>query len=442
MVRPMDHLARLLLAAAATAGLAALGCGTSCEQIQADRAAFLAAAEAPGQASWDAGPHLEIILPFAVGDRLLSERLARRASPRLEGPGIDALGLALGASLELLAARLVPAADDRVGVRLDVLVRDDAEPIVSFRVDAEVRPDLAPEARRVLVWLGPEDVREIAPTLEAGGRERLRRWVLGGLPAGVARFVPERLLEELVAHLVEWLGGAVFPFLRDHLLAEGAATPLIALDLPELPVAGLRLRSHGGPGGALRLDVLTSLPVTRGLATRAPAPAHEALVRISGGAAAAFANRAIAEGLLPSRYDAEGDPAEDGAFEARVGWEVGARPLKVHLWRTGEGCLYARVAGTPRSSLGATEVDVGFSDGVYEVIRGPALTEAFAWTRRLWGPSLALNVAIARAARIAVAGQPIDLGIVGAEIDREEVRVTFAVQHGPGASADGGEARR
>ncbi|MEZ4339816.1 MAG: hypothetical protein R3B82_24610 [Sandaracinaceae bacterium] len=62
-------------------------------------------------------------------------------------------------------------------------------------------------------------------------------------------------------------------------------------------------------------------------------------------------------------------------------------------------------------------------DGEYEVVRGPGLTEAFAWTKRLWGDSVALNLAVARRTRVDVGGALLELTATALEIGPDALRV-------------------
>lgn len=416
--------AALLAALVATVGLAPAACGTSCEEIRADRDRFLARHDATG------APHAELVLPLALANGLAARGFQRLRSPRVTVPALANAGLRV--AFELRGARLVPASEPgRVGVALDVTVVDDTpgapalRDIISFSLDARVRPVVDAASHRAIVWLRPSDLVGATPRLEARGGAAVRSWLRDALPAGLAAATPDALLDALAEVALAWFADAGWPLIRDNLLADLADVPLLDLALPaELPLAGASFSTVAGRHPALVVELVTSLPVRRGLPPRSGLVRPGVVeLRLAGAAAAELANDAIARGALPGRYTSAGEPAPDGPFEARVGWEPGRRPLKVHLWRTRGECVYARVGGTPEPHLEGREATLSVGDGEYEVVRGPALTEAFAWTERLWGQSVALNLAAARRIRVDVGGALLQLTVIALEVGPDALRV-------------------
>ncbi|PKN57949.1 MAG: hypothetical protein CVU56_08140 [Deltaproteobacteria bacterium HGW-Deltaproteobacteria-14] len=456
--------------------LAGPGCGTSCEEIARHRQAFLERTERTD------APHATLTIPLALANQLVAERLAgrpgtpnqdpaegasgsastprergvaaaerparstpgpdqraakraltERASDRLEVELLDEIGLHLGVVFTLDAVRLVPADADRVGVEVDVSVRDGRVPLFALGFTAEVRLVVDPRARTARVLLRPDQLRRVSPRLDAEGRARVTAWIRGALPDALGRALDDRALGVLADEAVAWLGEAGFPLVRDNLLDGLDEEPLIEVALPDLPLESVTVTTVGGRTPALRLGLVTPLPVTHGLGPDHRLPARGVVeLRLAGETAAELANAAIARGDLPSRYTSDGEADPAGPFEARVGWGRAPRPLKVHLWRTGGECTYARVGGTPVVTVTDDEVRVAVSDGVYEVIKGPALTEAFAWTKALFGDSVRLGVAVARRVRVDAAGVALELGVAGVAVGATELRVTLQVRSVPG----------
>lgn len=421
---------RTLVAAAALVGSlllgGAFGCGTSCDEIIADRDAFSTRATAPHAVD---APHASLTVPFAVADRLIASALANRETDRLSVPALDLVGGELGVTFAISGARLVPAADDRVGVSLAVAVRDGDAPLFTLTVEAHVRPHVDPERGFIVVTVHPRDVRQLTPRLDPEGRARVTAWLREALPDVLADAVPDEVLAPTAELAVTWLADAGFPLVRDHLLDDLDAAPLLELALPrDLPLAGVALRSTAAPVPALRFDLVTTLPVDRPLRPDLGDAVPNAVeLRLAGSAAAALANLAMARGDLPSRFDEDGEVDPAGPFEARLGWRAGRRPLAVHLWRTAGECVYGRVAGTPRARFTDHEVEVSVDDGVWEEVRGPALTEAFAWTKQLFGAAVRLSVSLARATRLDVAGTSLDLRIGAVQIGPDDLRVALRV---------------
>jgi len=421
-----------ILVASAAVGL---GCGTTCEEIARDRAAFEA------RSAHTASPHAIATVPFALANRLLGEHLARRTSDRLELPTLARLGADLGVTLALTGARLGPADGDpaRVSVEVDVAVRDGAIDLFSLGLVADLRPEVDLARREVRVMLQPSHLRSVTPRLDPEGRARVGAWLRRALPDALGAALPDDAARDLGEAAVGWLAESGFPLVRDHLLADLEEAPLLVLELPALPLARVDLSVHGGRVPGLSAALVTELPVTRGVDDEATAgPADAVVLRMSGETAVAVANAAMARGALPSRFDGKGKVAPDGPFEARLGWRAGRRPLKVHLWRTSGTCTYGRLGGTPVAELQEERLRVSVDDGTFEVVKGPALTEAFAWTETLWGDAVRLALDVTRSAHVSLGGVTHTLRVGAVEIGREEVRAWLKVGSAPDDGGDPG----
>ncbi|TNF23411.1 MAG: hypothetical protein EP329_27575 [Deltaproteobacteria bacterium] len=416
----------LLLAwlVAAWTAVGAVGCGTSCEEIARRRDAFFARS-----AHTDA-PHATLTLPLPLADRLVADRLGGRASDRLGVDVLEKAGLHLGVVFTLDGVHFVPAADGHLGVEVEVGVRDGKEPLFALTLAADVRPVVDPVARVARVMLRPDHLRRIAPRLDPEGRQRVVTWLRRALPAVLADVFDDRGLGILADAAVTWLGDTGFPLVRDNLLDGLDESPLLEVALPELPLAAVRFTTTGGRTPTLQLELVTTLPVSEGLAPDHRTPSAGVVeLRLAGETAAELANAAIARGEIPSRYTRDGEPSPDGPFEARLGWGRTPRPLKVHLWCVTGECTYVRLGGTPLVSLGDDEVRVAVRDGVFEIVKGDAISEAFAWTKTLFADPVRLGVSVARRVRLDVAGGGLELAIAGVDVGDADLRVALTARN-------------
>jgi|GEM_PF-1716798 len=428
--------ASALVALGLTAGVG-WGCGTSCEEIAARRDAYV------GRTARTDAPHATLNIPLGLANRLVAERLERRTSDRLDIDVLERAGLHLGVVFTLDAVRFVPAEGGRVGVEVDVSVRDGREPLLSVGLAADVRPMVDPVAGTASVMLAPDRLRRISPRIDPEGRQRVAVWLREALPEVLTRAFDDRALGLLADAAVGWLFDEGFPLIRDNLLDGLDESPLLEVALPELPVAGVVFATRGGRAPALRMDLVTTLPVTHGLGPDHQTPRSGAVeLRLAGETVAELANAAIARGEIPSRYTRDGDPSPDGPFEARLGWGATPRPLKVHLWCTTGDCTYVRLGGTPVVTLSDDEVNVAVTDGVYEIIKGSALSEAFGWTKTLFADPVRLGVSVARRVRLDVPGGGLELGVSRVEVGDADLRVALTVRNLAPEPATGGRVGR
>src|SRR5690606_20899288 len=119
------RLPRRLAALAAAAALALTACGATCRDIARDRQDFLQRRPAPTP-----DPHAQVVVPFALADRLLADRVAALPAIPLPLLALAVPGLQrAAATLRLSSVRLTPAPDGRVGFALALALSADGRPL-------------------------------------------------------------------------------------------------------------------------------------------------------------------------------------------------------------------------------------------------------------------------------------------------------------------------
>ncbi len=403
-------------------------CGTTCAQIVAERDAF--ASRSTGADS----PHAEVALPYALVDRLLSAHIRELPAVAVTPPGVSALLQRVVPPLTLSARELMlrPAPDGLIGFRLVAALRAGGAPLLDVHVDTRVRPWLDPQTGRLRCTLRGRDLRDVRLELGREAASRLAEAVLRLVPEPARGLLPRRELAAFAGSAVAFVSEQGHRLLRDTLYVRLGEIAHFEVALPGLPVARLGFRSAGrGGDGTLLVDVFTNLPVQRGLrASRVGRPAlperpERVRVRLAGSTVAALGNWTIARNPEWRRFNRRGEPRPDGEFEAALDWQAGARPLRVHLWRTAEPCLSVLLAGTPRIALVGPTLDLAFADGRIERVRGPALVEVGAWFAGLWGEALRYSQRVAGDLRFAAAGADYRASVAAVAVQDDELSLEF-----------------
>lgn len=365
-----------------------LGCGTSCPQIAASRAAF------DDRAREDRSrPDARLAIPFALMDRALAGRLARRPPVPIQLP-TSALGLETSLALAIDGVTTRAAGPGRLGLTVTLVLFDErpTNNIVELEVDTEITPILVPptaptEPPALRITLTPADLGEVRPRPTGAGVQRLGRWLREELPPVARALVTDAVVEAAAREGLELVATEVWPRAKDRLLGDEALLDT-SLTLPDLPIRDLALRSGRR---ALIADITSDLPDARGLAPGFDRAGERIVLRLSGGTAMGLINRAMDKRQVPSRFDGKGKPDRAGVWEARVGWRGGGNPLMVHLWRTRGKCQRATVGARVGFALRGDTVRVNVYDGRLITVAGPAFAEAFGWLERIFGDAMSFT---------------------------------------------------
>ncbi len=402
MVGVMTARRTLVLLAAASL----VGCGSRCPEIaSAKRALVERTAIAPG-------PHVQVRIPLERANAFLAELL--RAQPLavpIELPSIVPIALPIH---ELTAVarevRLRPAGPDRVRFAMRIEIDDAAQPVTTLAIETEVKPTVVRDhgSTELIAGFGPENLIAVTPELGADSERALGDAVARWLPPVVRDRLPRGVLDRAARELATHLTGAAYKLLQTTLLRRLGEITRLRLQLPDLPIASVTLRSSEAPLEAqnvgqnvgqqagqkeaqqtapievLTIDLTTDLPVRRGLTAAAPA-GDEVLVRISGSTATEIANWAIEHAYLPQRYTRSLEPKPDGEFRPRFDdlAEDRVRPVKVHVFQERGGCSYFQVGLRLELQIIGDKLEVSTLDQLVEFARASTVLEIALWLKQL-----------------------------------------------------------
>jgi hypothetical protein len=307
------------------------GCGGRCKDVESARAALASRTGAP-----DRGADVRITLPFAQLDRVFADQLAAKPLTVPLEPDLSLdMTAALTATVTELRLRPGPGMAIRFATR--IAIRDGDRELTTLATEIDVTPVVHRD--ELVVGFGPEDVVSVKPVLGDDARAALGDAVERHLPDRLRGKIPKLLLDEATAKLAGHLTGAAFEALRRTLFVKLGELATWRVKLPDIPIASHAIRSSPT---ALVVEILTDLPVRRGLAA---ATEHDvATVELSGSAAAELANWALDRHYLPRWYDRDLHPRADGEFTPRFDFVAqDAHPFKIHVLQERGGCSYFRV---------------------------------------------------------------------------------------------------
>jgi hypothetical protein len=417
----------LALAVCLLGSLFIWGCGPSCKQIADARSALRAGRKATSTA------HLQLGIPHALANRLIAEGLRDVPPVPLELPGVKGLGLLVPALSELRltvatrSLRLVPAAEDHLGLSLDLELRDGSEVLMELGLDLELRPRLERDAEgQVLtVELEGEGLRAVRPRLGPEPSERLARAIHRRLPHLIRSTVPVQALARVAGGLIERLGADSYALLRSAVLERLGRIKQVRLRLPELPVERVHLRSPRSQVPHLAVDLFTDLPVREGLEgdqSMKLLKRDAVQVRVAGSAVAELSNWAMERGLIPARYDRDLKPKAEGGFSPIFDWEHRQpRPLKIHVFRKQKPCAHVQVGARARVAVKKEKLVLTLEDREMERVQGPPLVRLGVWLDSLWSRALTTTKELAAQTRLRLGGHEVRVRIEQARLYQREL---------------------
>jgi len=405
--------AYLLSAALALGGAPLLsGCASACKRVAANRQSFL---DRDADAT---GPQMMLALPLAPLSQQLSARLAQVKPIAVPLPdlGIGGVELPLGSlTARLHSIILLPASPDHLAFRVRVMLASGKELVTTIDLEAELRPRLDVASGVVDVSISPADIARVKPIIPTSERKRLGDFLYSKVPAMARRFVDRGTVDGLVGRLANDLLGGSWPLIRDNLLGNIGTLTEFSIDLPDLPLTAIQLRSDEAD---LLLALTSSLPAAglRSVARDPATPATLPQLRLSGSAVAEMVNWQMAEGTIPGRYTREGVATARGTYEAGASWQSGARPLKIHVWDSTKDCAYVQFGGTPEISVGGGQLQVAVDDASIEETKGSAKVRAGLWFKRLGRQTFEVSESTAANLRFEIFGTPMRASATSARL--------------------------
>ena len=393
------------------------GCGPPCREIAARRVAL-------GSRIVGAEPHGRLRVPLARANAILAGSLAGQPLEKEIGPELLPSGLPL--RLPALIARVrevrvVPAPPGRVGFAIRIEIRDPEREIATLALRAEVVPRVVRgrASTSLEISLGADSLLSVKPELGPDVNRQLTDALAGWLPDGLRRRVPRAVLERGARELARHLTGGVYRALRATLLARLGEVTRLRLGLPALPIARVTVRS---PDEALEVDLVTDLPVRRGLTARAHS-SDRIQLRLSGSAVAEIGNWAIEQGRLPRRYTRTLQPRPDGDYRPIFDWvgDRSRRPLVVHIFQERGGCSYFAVGMRPEISIAGGSLVAVLRDREIESTRGSVALQLAVWLKSLVSSAADTTRRIAATTQLEAGGRRFDTRVTRAELAGDEL---------------------
>lgn len=342
-------------------------------------------------------PHAQVLLPHTLANRLLAAAVKQTPPIPVKAPVLAPIFEPLLGTLALsfTRAQLVPAPAGRLGLDLTTELRAERETLATVHLRTWLLPRVRrkDDGSRVLeLGLDADSVRRLRPEISPGAAEQIAALLEARLPGAIRALTPRAVITAAASKLVAWLGEEGFALLRRPLLRRLGAISGLRVQLPDLPLQRVELRTLTSPHNALALDLYTALLVRAALPTSpSPLPASpDALqVRVAGSAVAELTNWAIDEGLLPRRYDKELRPDPEGGFRPHFDWRVGQpRPLKVHVFRTRRPCAHVLVGARAEVQVKGEKLKLTITDRQVEHVEGPPLVKLGIWLDGLWSTAV------------------------------------------------------
>ncbi len=425
-MKPINSTVVLALAVAISA--TQISCGTSCQQIEAARAAFVARTQQVDD------PHLAVVVPFALVDKLLAQRVAELEP--LRAP--VAFGGKLGKTLQRLSVvlrqvRMVPARDDFVAFELGFDALDESEVMFTLKAVAEIEPTIDPEERAVAIALRADSLKSVEFDLGDQAAKRLTDAIYERLDAKPS-FLKRTLLRSLVKLAIRKLSAKIYELVREELLTGLGEITRLEWKLPDVPLKRVQLRSTNEGEPRMTLRALSTLPVESGLNVEklaaAPVDRDQLQVHIAGATMAELGNWAMAEGTMPNTYNEDGDADPAGNLIAGLAWQPGPRPFKIHLWSTDDHCLQLRLGATPQVRLVDQRAELIANDGIIEQIDGPTLSKIGAWFKTVGKDAIEFSQQVAARTELFVAGRLMILEVATASLKDDVLLIGLRLRHG------------
>jgi hypothetical protein len=416
----------LLTASLAILALLGSGCGATCDRIEKDHKKFLE------RVAVNEDTHIEVTIPFATADDLISRQVSKMKSMDIDVPGMGNLGSYFGKlSIKPRRVKLRAARENHVGLHLEFDVRESGKKVFSMSVDTEIKPKIDLEKGVVVIGFGPKDLKSVKPRMSKGAKKDLGGLIYKKVPRAARMFVPRKLVDKAAGSVVSFLVSSFYKTFKDKLLPKMGDLSRFELQLPDVPVRKLTIRSFGKADGGLRLLIVTDLPVRKGIVPddKNPTVLPDGLiaVRTSGSTLAQTANWAMAKGLVPDRYDKKGKPRKNGELRPGLDWIPGKRPMKIYLWDLDKPCMRVDMGANAKVSVKGDKVEIKATGAKVENVDASAFTKAGVWFYALWKDAIKMSKKASSEMKFKVAGQKMVSKVVMAELADDELTVGLSL---------------
>lgn len=397
------------------------GCGGTCDRIDADRTRFLTRAPATS------GTHVEMIVPFAVAERLIAPQVAAVKPIDIQLPNLGKLADYFG-NLSVAPDRITlkPAPAEHIGFHLDFDVLRNGRKAFSMYMETEVRPEIDLAAGKIIIGFTPEALQKAKVKVSKDAVDDLGALIYEQIPTAARFLIPRSMVETVSATAVERLEETIYSKLKDKMLPKLSEMSRVEIALPSIPLAAVGITSSIKGGGRLRLAVTTALPVRDGIAepkAGAKEPSSNLItVRMSGGAAAELVNWAMVKGLLPDRYDEKGKAEPDGELRPGLDWIRGDdRPMKVYLWDLEKPCMRLTMSAKPVIAVVDEKLEIKAENPRTDDVEASAFTKVGVHFYMLWKDPMDMNKKSAAKMKMVTAGRAVEIDLKKASIEQDEI---------------------
>jgi hypothetical protein len=343
-----------------------VGCAHVCPKVAKELREF------DQQAAPAKGHDLALSLPSKRIDKLIAPEIARLPKFAFKAPAVGKVKLpTFQVVVEALQIRSAPT--NRLGFSVRVSLRASKKRLLVLNIRGDSPTRFDPKVGVLRVSLKETKLSQLETKIGQGGTKALSAWVWSQIPKQLRQFTPRSVVNSVVDSVARSAVKNMGQLLNKHaphLLSQLAS---LEIDFDDLPIAAVEVHSGGGYVEVLARSTLEgSRPLAAPRGRRPGVAKDHGQLRLSGSAAAALANDAIASGEIPERWNREGEADEKGEFKARVDWKDGKRPLKVELFADSKkDCAHLRLAATPKLSVRKGDIQFATSDAHLEkVIRG------------------------------------------------------------------------
>ena len=359
------------------------------------------------------------MIPVERANALIAELLqAEPLSAPIDPPDLGPIELTTTLAAHLREVRVQAAAADRVSFAIRLEIRDRDRELTTFALVTEVTPELqrTSDGATLAIGFGPANLLAVKPELGPDARRALGDALQRALPDRIPRVMIDVAAGKLATHLTN----GAYRALQATILKRAGELTRLALRLPDVPIARHAIRSTDR---TLAVDIVTDLPVRRGLATPTTEPT-DITVALSGSAVAELANWAIDRGHAPRWYSRTIEPRTDGEFRPHFDYiaEDRAHPLKVYSFQERGGCSYFRVGVRAAIAMDGEQLKATALDRELEQSSANPVIEAAAWVKYFVIGSLDRSKRVAAHTRITIGERTLETRVVEAGATNDEVR--------------------
>ena len=369
--------------------------GGPCERVRADRTAFQSQRSV---ASLSAGHQVEALVPLALLQDRLNQAFLQFKGVAFQFNTLGQVGKFLG-TFKLKPHKLALMNEEgQLKVATDFAVTDhQGNDLFNLGVAGVVSHEFNQD--RVVFALKPDGFRMMGMRIDQAAVGMLMNHFRAQIPPTIAAFLPDSLVNEAADLALREFKTLWQREIEGKLARQVAGQASIQVKLPPLPFSGFSLNPVGN---ALALQLTTQVGTKHPLKplTDVQLGANEICVRLAGGLLAALGNQAIADGLIPNRYNTNGEPDQAGTFVPGIGWEPSERPFQLKLWSDENLCARVHMSAMPRVSIVNQTAVVAIENDNLEEVWGPWWFEAGFHSFDVWqkmaeqSTDLALKVAL------------------------------------------------